>query len=112
MIDEIRVTTEQNITMTRGDTLAFGIGIDGLGQDLDTAFFTCRDSLDGNVVFQKSLSDGISKVETGLYRIRVEPDDTKRLDAGQYYYDFEIGVNSDIFTLLKGVLTIEHDSTY
>ena len=112
MIEEINVTTHQNITMTRGDTLAFGVEIIDLDQDLDTMFFTCKSSFDGDIVFQKSLEDGISKVETGLYRVRVAPNDTKRLEAGEYYYDLEIGVNSDIFTLLQGVLTLEHDLTF
>ena len=112
MIEEINVTTHQNITMTRGDTFAFGLEIVDLDQDLDSCFFTCRHSFDGEIIFQKSLTDGISMVETGLYRVRVAPDDTKRLDAGQYYYDLEISVNSDVFTLLEGVLTLDHDVTY
>ena len=112
MIEEINVTTHQNITMTRGDTFAFGLEIADLDQDLETCYFTCKSSFDGEIIFQKSLTDGISKVETGIYRVRVAPDDTKRLDAGQYYYDLQIGVNSDIFTILKGVLSLEHDTTF
>ena len=99
-----------NITMIRGDTLSFGLEIEGLEQDLDTAYFTVKTSLssDENVV-RKSLGDGITKAETGKYVIRMAPADTASLDAGEYYYSFEVGVNGDVFTLLIGTLDIIYD---
>lgn len=103
--------TDQNIEMIRGDTFAFGLEIEGLDQDLDTAFFTCKPSYNGDILFQKSLGNGIEKVQTGVYRIRVAPEDTRSLDPGKYYYDFEICVNSDVFTLLKGALLLDYDIT-
>ena len=103
---------EYNISMIRGDTLSFGVEFEDLGQDLDTAFFTARQSYNGPVVFQLSLGNGIEKVSTGVYRVRLAPSATASLAAGNYYYDFQIGVNSDIFTLLIGVLEIAHDVTY
>lgn len=106
------IGADQNIKMVRGDTFAFGLEYEGTDQDLETAFFTCRKSFDGDVIFQRSIGHGIEKVETGLYRIRIAPEDTKNLESGHYYYDFEIGLNSDVFTLAKGDLLIEHDCTY
>ena len=103
--------TDEIISMVRGDTLAFGMEFEDLDQDLETAFFSCRQSYEGEIVFQKSLSDGISKVEDGKYRCRVAPEDTASVAAGKYYYDLEIGVNGDKFTILKGVLDIEPDVT-
>lgn len=104
---------DTNITMIRGDTLSFGVEMDGLdGQDLTEAFFTVRESLSGDdVVFEKSLGDGIEKVGEGQYVVRVAPDDTAELDRQKYYYDFCVGLNGDVFTLLIGVLTIETDVT-
>ena len=102
------VGAEQNINMIRGDTFAFGLEYDGTDQDLETAYFTCRKSFDGDIVFQKSIGHGIEKVETGLYRIRIAPEDTKGIESGHYYYDFEIGINNDVFTLANGDLWIEH----
>lgn len=102
---------EKNINMVRGDTLSFGVEFTGLDQDLESAFFTVKQSFDGEAVFQKSIGYGITKVEDYKYRVRIAPDDTANIDAGQYYYDFEINVNSDTFTLLKGVLDIEQDVT-
>ena len=107
----MRVWDDRYITMTRGDTMSFGIEIEGLDQDLETAFLTCKKNHDEAPAFQKSLEDGITKQETGKYVVRVAPEDTENLEPGKYYYDLEIGVNGDRFTILKGVLEIERDVT-
>lgn len=109
-------TPTKNIEMTRGDTLSFAFEIEGINQDLETAYFTINDNLDEETpIVQKSLIDGISKIETGddyvQYRVRVAPDDTKEIEPGHYFYDLEIGLNSDVFTILKGQITLEADVT-
>lgn len=105
---------EQYITMTRGDTFSFGLFVEGLGdQDLETAFFTCKSNRSDDVnVFQKALGAGISKYDAGKYRVRVAPEDTKDVEAGKYFYDLEIGLNGDKFTVMKGVLEITQDVTF
>ncbi len=104
--------TDTDFVMVRGDTLAFGVEIEGLGQDLDTCYFSCKtDPSDTNYVFQKSLDDGITVVEQGKYRVRVAPDDTENLNTGKYFYDLEIGINGDIYTVLRGKLEIVYDIT-
>lgn len=103
---------DTNLTMVKGDTLAFVVEIEGLTEDLDSAYFSCKsDPNDENYIFQKSLSDGITKVETGKYRVRVAPDDTKTVALGSYYYDLQIGLDSDIFTIMRGKLKIEYEVT-
>ena len=102
----------KNLNMVRGDTLSFAIEIEGLNQDLDTCYFSCKkDPSDDEYVFQKELEDGIEKVETGKYKIRVAPSDTKTIEIGNYYYDLQIGVNGDVFTVLRGILKIEKEIT-
>ena len=103
---------EQSISMVRGDTLSFGIQMDGLEQDLDSMFFSCKENYDDlDYIFQKSIGDGIEKVSTGVYTVRVAPEDTQDITAGQYYYDLQVSVNGDVFTLLKGILEVEWDVT-
>ncbi len=102
---------EKNITMVRGDTLSFGMEFEGLDQDLDAAYMTCRNGYEGELVFQKSLGNGITKASANQYRVRVAPEDTATVVPNRYYYDLQIQVNSDIFTILKGVLFIEADVT-
>lgn len=108
-----------NVKMVRGDTLAFALKVefDEDVQELDTAFFSCKKNYDDYVyIFQKSLNDGIEIVDSDeksvTYRIRVAPIDTKTLEPGNYFYDFQIGINQDVFTIRKGVLKIEKDMTF
>lgn len=109
------VKNNLNLEMTKGDTLSFGVEIYNLGQNLDAAYLTCKRNYDdSDNVFQKSLNDGItldSHDEAGhyFYKIRVAPGDTENLDIGKYYYDLQIEVNGDVFTILKGILTIDFD---
>lgn len=100
-----------NLNMVRGDTLAFGFEVEGVDQ-IDTAFFSCKINADDDeYVFQKSFHDGITDAGDGQYRVRVAPSDTEDVEVGSYYYDLEIGVNEDIYTILKGRLKIEQDIT-
>ena len=104
--------TDTNITMVKGDTLSFGMEFEGLDQDLSAAYFSCKmDYTDDEYAFQKALNDGITKVSTGKYRVRIAPADTADLDAGLYRYDLQISVNSDVFTLMRGVLDIQEEVT-
>ena len=108
---------DTNLEIVRGDTFAFGMeltdeGGNAITDDLTSAYFTCRQSAEGEIVFQKTLGDGISKVSTGKYRVRVAPSDTATILAGRYFYDCQINLNSDCFTILKGILDIQQDYTY
>lgn len=108
-----------NIRHIKGDTYSSALVIEGLEQDLDTAYFTCRDSLNdtSEILFQKSLTNGISLVEYDeendirKYAIRIAPEDTANIQAGTYEYDLEVGVNGDIFTIMKGKFIIEQASS-
>ena len=108
----------ENFRMYRGDTWAKAIEIkfDEEPQDLEEAYFTCKINYDDiNPVFQKTLNDGIQKIEKKgnalYYGIRIAPEDTKNIEIGNYYYDLEIGLNGDKFTLLNGILKLDKDIT-
>lgn len=106
-----------NIKHVKGDTFSCGLVVEDLGQDLDAVAFTCRDSANDNaeVLFQCTLNDGISLVEYDehkdirKYAIRIAPEKTENLQAGTYYYDEEVQVNDDVFTIMKGRFIIEQD---
>lgn len=101
----------QNITMIRGDTLAFNAQVfdqDGEPITVDSAYFTCKKAISNENVFQKALNNGIYQ-EDGMMSVRVAPEDTREVDEGRYYYDFQIGVNNDVYTILIGMLSIEQD---
>lgn len=103
----------QNITMTKGDTLSFGVQCEdqeGEPIEFDTAYFTCKKNpSDIGNIFKKSLDNGITYNDEGAYIVRVAPEDTAQAEIGRYYYDLEVGVGDDIFTILKGILEVEQD---
>ena len=108
-----------NIRHVKGDTFSCGLTIEKLDQTLDTIYFTCRENLNDNseALFVKSLNNGITQVEYNeekdirKYAIRIAPEDTKNLQSGTYFYDLEVGVNDDIFTIMKGKFIIVQDSS-
>ena len=105
---------DKNLTMVRGDTLSFGIEItfDDNPQSLESVYFSCKNSYSAtDYAFQKSLGNGITQVSAGKYRVRVAPDDTYSLASGVYYYDLQIGLNGDTFTIMRGALELEPDVT-
>lgn len=105
------MTKELDIPMVRGNTLAFGMNFYDLNQDLGYAYFTVRKGEEGDLLFQKSIGNGITKVSDGIYRVRVAPSDTENLELGRYFYDLEIGLNGDVFTLIRGYLELKADGT-
>lgn len=101
----------KNIKMVAGDTVSFGFEIKGVS-NLDTAFFSCkRNYQDEYYVFQKQLGNGITAGEDGKYIVRIAPEDTESLSAGMYCYDLEVGVNNDIYTILRGDFEIVSEIT-
>lgn len=101
----------KNIKMVAGDTVSFGFEIKGV-TNLDTAFFSCkRNYQDEYYVFQKQLGNGITAGEDGKYIVRIAPEDTESLSAGMYCYDLEVGVNNDIYTILRGDFEIVSEIT-
>lgn len=107
-----------NLEMIKGDTLSFAVEIefDDKPQELEKVFFTCKNNLDDDdAVFQKTLGKGISfsKQERNkmYYVVRIAPEDTKDIESGHYFYDMQIELNSDVFTILTGALKVRHGIT-
>lgn len=110
----------KNINMVRGNTLAFGFKLyEKQGETvvpaetaLTEAYFSCKRSKDSTTyAFQKTFGDGISNVESNVYRVRVAPEDTENLAPGKYSYDLQINPNDDVFTIMEGVLDIRKGTT-
>ena len=82
---------QNNIRHVKGDTFSCGFTVEGLEQEIETAKFTCRDSAndDSNVLFEKTLNNGISQVEYDEendireYAVRVAPEDMGRVIGKQ-----------------------------
>lgn len=103
--------SNKNFKMVVGDTESFGFEITGVS-GIDAAFFSCkRESQDISYLFQKSFGDGIEQRENNRFVVRIAPEDTQNLSPGQYYYDLEVGANGDVFTILRGILTLVPEIT-
>ena len=109
---------KKDIRHIKGTTYSFGFIIEDLDQDLESVYFTCRENLndDSEIIFEKSLEDGISLVEYDVendirkYIVRVAPEDTKEIQTGTYYYGLVINVNTDTFPLMRGKFILEQNS--
>lgn len=103
-------TNKYDISMVRGDTLSFGIELEGLDQDLDYArFIAGKEYGSHDIVIDVILGDGIWKQDATHYGVRIPPEDTAALEGMAYYYDLEIGANGDVFTILHGRLIVDDD---
>lgn len=98
---------DNNITMVRGDTASFGVKFkDHPEISLSSASLVVRTDFNGSALVTKTLGNGVSKVGSGEYTVRIAPSDTVNLEEGTYVYDFKIGVNGDLFTLLRGLFIV------
>lgn len=108
---------ENNITCIKGDTFSHSLIVEDLGQEFESIYFTIRDSLndDSNILVEKSLNNGITCIsdedDVRKYIVRIDPHDTKDLQAGTYYYDEQVAVNGDVFTIMSGKFVIKQDVT-
>lgn len=105
-----------NLFMVRGDTFRFSVEIEGLQQDLTEAYFSCKKNYeDLDYIFQKSIGNGITKKQTTetsiIYEVVIAPEDTQNVECGNYFYDLQMAVGTDVFTPLNAILKIENDVT-
>ena len=59
------------------------------------------------MLITKSLGNGITKIETGKYRVDVSPEETEALTAGLYVYDLRMTIDTTVYTPLWGYLNIQ-----
>lgn len=102
---------DKYITMVKGDTLSFGVSfVDQYGEPVDitdAVFIAKKNYSDATGIFEKTLGDGIAKVDDGIYSVRVAPEDTADAESGRYYYQFRVMKNSDAYTIMRGIIELE-----
>ena len=98
----------QNFTLVRGDSLQFRLNFIDTETEPDALYFTLKDkSSDTTVIFQKSLDNGIEKVEDQIsYDFYITHNDTKDLKINNYIYQILSLYGSDYETLVEGKLII------
>lgn len=105
-----------DIDMIRGDTLniQFEIEADEIldleRSDFEITFSVKQAATDISYIFQKHKSD-VTEIAENTFVLRVAPEDTQDLIPGYYYYDLQLNIKTDVFTIALGYLQIIRDIT-
>lgn len=103
---------KRNIKHTRGDTFQFDFQVKDSTAQLQSAYFSIRRKPnDDDYVLQKSIGHGITEVDTDVYRVRLDAEDTADLAVRDYAYDLELIIGADTITPLMGTFTLTQDVT-
>lgn len=90
----------------RGDQFSFIIYFKNLNQDLTTLKFGVKEDYNGSMLLEKSLGDGITKIDTTHYSVNFTPYDTDSLESGLYLFDLRYTIGDTSKTPLSGYLLI------
>lgn len=105
-----------NIDMIRGDTLNIQFEIESdtvldLNDDTFNVTFSVKQSAtDTAYVFQKNKT-AVTSIADNTFILRVAPEDTEDLIPGYYYYDLQIQVGDNTYTIALGKLQLIRDIT-
>ena len=105
-----------NIDMIRGDTvnIQFEIESDTVldlsSDDFKITFSLKRSATDNAYVFQKDKT-AVTSPADNVFILRVAPKDTVNLVPGYFYYDLQLNIGTDIYTIAIGKLHLAIDIT-
>lgn len=92
----------------QGDQFSFTITFKNLQEDLTTFTMGVKEDYDDETMLvTKSLGNGITKIQTGKYRVDFTPAETQALPPMFYVYDLRMTLGSTVFTPLYGYLNIQ-----
>lgn len=108
-----------DLEFTRGDSKSFKItlldknGENIILKDEDKLYITVKkNSRDKNIIFQKTLRNGIVNNNDGTYTVNILPNDTSNLDYGNYGYDIELKTGNFVKTLGVFSITLTEEYTH
>ena len=93
-------------TIKQGDQFSFTVTFKNLQEDLTTFNMGVKLNYEDDMLITKGLGNGVTKIDTGKYRIDFTPAETKSLEPNFYVYDLRLSIGSTIFTPLYGYLNI------
>lgn len=106
----------KDIEMIRGDTLSIAFGIDSdivldlSSDDFEITFSLKQSATDSAYVFQKDKT-AVTQLAENSFVLRIAPEDTVDLFPGYYYYDIQLNIGDDVFTIALGQLQLVRDIT-
>lgn len=92
----------------QGDQFSFTVTFKNLQEDLTTFTMGVKEDYnDETMLVTKSLGNGITKIQTGKYRVDFTPAETQALSPSFYVYDLRLTLGSTVFTPLYGYLNVQ-----
>lgn len=99
-------------SVKRGSTFSFIITFKNLNQDVTTMNFGVKEDYeDESLVINKTIGDGITKIETGKYKVDFSTSDILLLEAGMYVYDLRYTIGDTPNIPLSGYIVV-NDSVF
>lgn len=92
----------------QGDQFSFTVTFTNLQEDLTTfELGVKKEYTDNTMLIEKTLGNGITKIDTGKYRIDFTPAETVALKPDYYVYDLRMTLGTTVYTPLYGYLMIQ-----
>ena len=95
----------------RGATFSFIVTFKNLNQDVASMTFGLKEDYDKTMLIEKTLGDGITKIETGKYKVDFSYTDIIGLEAGMYVYDLRYTIGDTPSIPLSGYVIVQ-DSVF
>ena len=95
----------------RGDQFSFIVNFKNLNQDLSTIRFGLKEDYEKPLLIDKSLGDGIVKIDTKHYQVNFSVSDTSAIDAGMYVFDLRYTIGDTPKTPVSGYVLFQ-DSVF
>ena len=105
-----------NIDIIRGDTVNIQFEVESdtvldlTSDDFEITFSLKRSATDNAYVFQKDKT-AVTSPADNVFILRVAPEDTVHLIPGYYYYDLQLNIGTDVYTIAIGKIHLEIDIT-
>ena len=94
-------------SVKQGDQFSFTVTFTNLIEDLTTFNLGVKLDYNTQMLIQKSLGNGITKIATGKYKIDFTPEETAALQPNYYVYDLRMTLEDIVYTPLYGYLIIQ-----
>ena len=105
-----------NLDIIRGDTVNIQFEIDSdtvfdlSNENFNVTFSLKKAATDTAYVFQKDKT-AVTSPADNVFILRIAPEDTTNLVAGFYFYDIQLSIGDDIYTIALGKFNINIDIT-
>lgn len=94
-------------SVKQGDQFSFTVTFTNLTEDLTTFNLGVKLDYNTQMLIQKSLGNGITRIDTGKYKIDFTPEETAALQPNYYVYDLRMTLEDIVYTPLYGYLIIQ-----